>query len=434
MNVMRWPTLLICGTAALASAALHGTEVGEGERASQILAFSSPRQSLSDQQLMDFALGRSLMNSDWQESSGSLAGLGPFFGARSCATCHPFDGKGARPVPGRPEFLGALVVGQEGPTGHQKNYGRQLHCNAVGRLKPEGCLTVTYTEIKVDLSGRESIIVHKPFYRAVRLGYGPLPGNADVNVRTAPAIVGLGLLQDVPLAELRRAIAEFRLDPTVHGHFRFTDIEQGEIGRFGSKAEHATLENQVAYSLLEEMGLTSQAYPKKDCYVSHRCEAATRNVSALQMANFVTYLSFLNPPPISSICAGPCDNRGSDVFKSIGCADCHLPEMRAVVQVGARLPEEKVHPFTDLQLHDMGEGLADKGSGSDRREWRTTPLWGLGSVGLISPEAGYLHDGRATSISEAVWWHDGEARHSRDAFLALEPVDRKALLSYLSKL
>jgi CxxC motif-containing protein (DUF1111 family) len=97
---------------------------------------------------------------------------------------------------------------------------------------------------------------------------------------------------------------------------------------------------------------------------------------------------------------------------------------------------QTIYPYTDLLLHDMGEGLSDgrsDGSASPT-EWRTTPLWGNGLVRTVNPNAGFLHDGRARTLEAAILWHGGEAGKSRDEFVELPAADRTALLLFLKSL
>jgi CxxC motif-containing protein (DUF1111 family) len=129
--------------------------------------------------------------------------------------------------------------------------------------------------------------------------------------------------------------------------------------------------------------------------------------------------------------------RGRALFAEAGCARCHAPTLRT----GDRSPIEglrgvEFHPYTDLLLHDMGDGLADNRRDGDAtgREWRTPPLWGLGLIETVNGHTRLLHDGRARSIEEAVLWHGGEAQRARDAFVAMPAAERAALLAFLRSL
>jgi CxxC motif-containing protein (DUF1111 family) len=97
---------------------------------------------------------------------------------------------------------------------------------------------------------------------------------------------------------------------------------------------------------------------------------------------------------------------------------------------------QTIHPYTDLLIHDMGPGLADNRPDFDASgsEWRTAPLWGIGLTGVVNGHTFFLHDGRARNLLEAVLWHDGEARKSRDRVVDMSSQDRDALIAFLQSL
>ncbi|MCB0317335.1 MAG: thiol oxidoreductase, partial [Bdellovibrionales bacterium] len=128
---------------------------------------------------------------------------------------------------------------------------------------------------------------------------------------------------------------------------------------------------------------------------------------------------------------------GKAIFQQVGCSDCHVISFTTKNDKYAELDGQIIHPFTDLLLHDMGQGLADKRSefSASGSEWRTTPLWGLGFVGTIGKvKQHYLHDGRARTIEEAILWHGGEAKSSQEKFKNLEKTDRINLIQFLKSL
>jgi CxxC motif-containing protein (DUF1111 family) len=128
---------------------------------------------------------------------------------------------------------------------------------------------------------------------------------------------------------------------------------------------------------------------------------------------------------------------GRALFYQTGCTACHRPNY-----VTSRLEGDDpasfqlIWPYTDLLLHDMGEGLADNRpeGRANGREWRTAPLWGIGLTQTVSGHSYFLHDGRARSLLEAVLWHGGEAEPARDAVVTMDPADRAALIAYLGSL
>ena len=128
--------------------------------------------------------------------------------------------------------------------------------------------------------------------------------------------------------------------------------------------------------------------------------------------------------------------RGMQQFAASECAACHVPDMTTGAAEDPWLSEQRIAPYTDLLLHDMGEGLADHRPefAADGREWRTPPLWGIGLTEAVGGRAYYLHDGRARTLLEAILWHGGEAQDSRDKVAAMSPDDRAALLRFLESL
>ena len=129
--------------------------------------------------------------------------------------------------------------------------------------------------------------------------------------------------------------------------------------------------------------------------------------------------------------------QGARHFVESQCSLCHTPRH----ETGDTHPlqplrNQVIFPYTDLLLHDMGEGLADhrpdgEASGT---EWRTPPLWGIGLVETVSGHTMFLHDGRARSIEEAILWHDGEAAEARNRFMKLTAEEREALLRFLDSI
>ena len=133
--------------------------------------------------------------------------------------------------------------------------------------------------------------------------------------------------------------------------------------------------------------------------------------------------------------------RGQKLFAEAQCAACHRPSYVTGESPFPRLGSKAVQgqtiwPYTDLLLHDMGEGLADGRPDflADGRQWRTPPLWGIGLVPDVNGHNRLLHDGRARGALEAVLWHDGEAKASKDKVLRMNAQERAALVKFLESL
>jgi CxxC motif-containing protein (DUF1111 family) len=126
-----------------------------------------------------------------------------------------------------------------------------------------------------------------------------------------------------------------------------------------------------------------------------------------------------------------------EIFYKIGCIGCHKPKFMTGDAPGQpHLSHQLIYPYTDMLLHDMGDGLSDnrpEGEASGN-EWRTAPLWGIGLTGIVNGHALFLHDGRARNITEAILWHGGEAQASRDRFAALPKADRDRLVAFVNSL
>lgn len=155
------------------------------------------------------------------------------------------------------------------------------------------------------------------------------------------------------------------------------------------------------------------------------------------MLDLVTFYSENLAVPARRNADAPEVLRGKALFQDVGCASCHTPShVTGAVPGQAHLSGQRIWPYTNLLLHDMGEGLADnRPEGvANGREWRTAPLWGIGLTPVVNGHSFYLHDGRARSIAEAILWHGGEAQAARDDFANLPKADREALVAFVNSL
>jgi CxxC motif-containing protein (DUF1111 family) len=128
---------------------------------------------------------------------------------------------------------------------------------------------------------------------------------------------------------------------------------------------------------------------------------------------------------------------GKQAFYQAGCTACHVPKF--VTRRDADIPQhafQLIWPYSDLLLHDMGEGLADHRPEGDANgtEWRTPPLWGIGLTRTVTGHAFFLHDGRARTLEEAILWHGGEARAARDRYAQMSKDQRAAVIAFLESL
>lgn len=141
--------------------------------------------------------------------------------------------------------------------------------------------------------------------------------------------------------------------------------------------------------------------------------------------------------PVRRNVTGPAVQQGKALFTKTGCIKCHVADLRTNVNVAfPQVSNQLIHPFTDLLLHDMGDGLADNRPDFEAsgRQWRTAPLWGIGLTKKVNNHTNFLHDGRARNLMEAIMWHDGEALNAKNSVAMLSAAERNALITFLESL
>jgi CxxC motif-containing protein (DUF1111 family) len=269
-------------------------------------------------------------------------------------------------------------------------------------------------------------------------------------------MVGLGLLEAVP-EEAILQIAEEQLRVGVSGkpnHVWDVENETRVLGRFGWKANQPNLRQQTAAAFHGDIGATTFMFPEENCPAlqlaclalpsAAKCGGqggCTGNqfraeVAPSRLTNITLYLQALAVPARRNA-SDPVVKRGESLFAQAQCSICHVPQLRTGPKPALRAAADLViHPYTDLLLHDMGEGLADGRPDfeADGREWRTAPLWGIGLLQVVNGHSELLHDGRARNVTEAILWHDGEARPAREAFRAMSKAERTALVKFVESL
>lgn len=415
-------------------------------------AYAQPISSLAEAERLQFFKGRGLVRQIWvipPSENPEIAGLGPLYNRISCIACHAGNGRGFAPAtpqePMRSMLVRLSVPGSDvhGESKPHPVYGGQLNENGVPGVAGEGRAEVHYSEQIIKLNGGEQVSLRKPSLRFVDLAYGEFPVDMQISPRIAPPIFGLGLLQAVPEASII-ALAEAPKPNSIKGRVnRVWDVEQQKtvLGRFGWKANMPNLRQQIAGAFIGDMGITSSLFTQENCSpVQTACQLSPSagkpelNTEQLQATEF--YHLALSAPRQRNT-----DNlevqRGAKLFKQAQCASCHVLELKT--GEFAPLPalsQQSIHPYTDLLLHDMGAALADHRPDfqATGREWRTPPLWGIGLAQKIEPRAGFLHDGRARNLLEAVLWHDGEGAISAKMVIDMTAKDRQALLRFLESL
>jgi CxxC motif-containing protein (DUF1111 family) len=413
-------------------------------------SFSQPMAGLSTAQREQFLHGAALFRQSWSavgEGDADFAGLGPTYDAVACAACHVRAGRG-RPPLRQGETLSSLVIrlsvaGQDGHGGPRPHpaYGGQLGGRAIAGVVPESRIFVEYTGRTGRYGDSSPYQLRHPVYVFYRLAFGALGDGAMTSPRLAPAVPGARLLEAIPEADiLARADPEDGDGDGISGrpNIVWDPVAGAErLGRFGWKAGEAGLLQQTAGAAFGDMGLTSSLYPEQSCPPPQQaCRTAAVAASAPELSDkrlaaLTVYLRYLAPPPRRGA-QDPAVLHGENLFEIAGCAACHTPSART----GPPLAGHDIAPYSDLLLHDMGAGLADgrpdfKAIG---REWRTPPLWGLGSLIAVNGHEFLLHDGRARGIAEANIWHGGEAERAKETFRKMSAATRADLLAFLRSL
>jgi len=384
--------------------------------------------------------GQRLFAQHWTVAPSGLGrwGRGPTSNGEACIDCHADAGRGAPPADGDEPLrqgvlrlnqrLGALLLPHPA-------YGEQLQYQGVlGKVPGEGEVYIDWREHAFTLADGARVILRSAHIRLSGLAFGPLREDTRMSLRLAPALFGVGLLEDVDEAALRR-IADAQSRAGISGRLNTaTDPNSGatRVGRFGHKATQPDLRAQTVSALHLDLGITSARFPDQNCPpLQWECVAQPTSpapeISEEEIDTLVAYLRSIPPPPrLPSRDVIP----GERMFNAAGCNACHV----AALQSGPS--RTIVNAYADLLLHDLGEGLSDERHDAEAqgREWRTAPLWGIGTHLARSARAGLLHDGRARTVEEAILWHDGEARRARDAYARMPGPSREALSAFVESL
>ncbi|MEL6584914.1 MAG: di-heme oxidoredictase family protein [Pseudomonadota bacterium] len=429
-------------------------------------AFSLPSGNISFADELTFKVGNGMFRKLWVSSPASTLasdGLGPLYNARSCQRCHIKDGRGHPPegpddnaismflrvsIPGGP---GIAEIEDYIATLPEPTYGSQMQDFSLAGHAAEYTLGIEYEEFEVALAGGETATLRRPTYTAEDLGYGDLHPDAMLSPRIAPQMIGLGLLEAIPVEDiLAKADPEDTDGDGISGRPNIVwSVEYGQpmLGRFGLKAGAPTVKQQSAGAFAGDIGISNPLFPaahgectpaQVDCVNAPHGDGDMRVFEVdMEGLDLVTFYSANLGVPARRNVGDPEVLRGKELFNSTGCAACHTP-----AHVTHRLDGQPyqsfqlIWPYTDLLLHDMGEGLADNRpeARATGREWRTPPLWGIGLTEQVSGHTYFLHDGRARSLLEAVLWHGGEAQAARDTVVNMAPTDRAALIRFLESL
>ncbi|MEL6178512.1 MAG: di-heme oxidoredictase family protein [Myxococcota bacterium] len=415
-------------------------------------AFISPASNLDAENKSFFFTGNSYFNQSWviaPASTASRDGLGPLFNARSCSGCHFKDGRG-RPAQGTEESHSGLLLrisigqGEHGAPLADPVYGLQIQDDAVPGVDPEAKLEITYVEEPGTYADGEAYTLRRPLYTLTSTAYGDLATELAASPRVAPVMVGLGLLEAIPETRLMElADPEDSNNDGISGRLNTvwdTEAQALRVGRFGWKAEQPSLRQQTAGAFLGDMGITTEMFPDRNCTAAQSdcmqaTDGGTPEISARLLDRVVLYVQAL-AVPVRRAWSTAEVLQGKALFNEAGCTACHVPSYQTGDHEILALADQKIWPYTDLLLHDMGDDLTDDRPVYDAsgREWRTPPLWGLGLIEEVNRHNLLLHDGRARGVAEAILWHGGEAEQAREAFRTMTRDDRDALVRFVRSL
>ncbi|WP_317930770.1 di-heme oxidoredictase family protein [Halioxenophilus sp. WMMB6] len=419
-------------------------------------AFSLPSPNMPFTERLNFSVGNSFFRNAWviaPSTTTARDGLGPLFNTSACQNCHIKDGRGHLPVDHNDNTVSMLVrvsvpgtpaTAADGIVAHP-TYGGQLQDFAINGYTPEVKIQFDFDHSIVTLADGTEVELRKPQLLLSDFSHGDIGSDALTSVRIAPPMIGLGYLEALTEEQLlAQADPDDADGDGISGRAnRVWDTVNSQLalGRFGWKAEQPTLQQQNAGAFAGDMGLTSALNRSDDCTQPQtECRQAANGgdpeVSDDILAKVTFYTHNLAVPKRRNS-DDPGVIAGGALFQTIGCSDCHTPKW----QVG-EVPEmpwlanQTIYPFTDMLLHDMGDALSDHrpvyAAAGD--EWRTQPLWGLGLTSAVNGEFGFMHDGRARTITEAILWHGGEAESSRTNFVGLSTDQRNQLLAFLNSL
>lgn len=421
-----------------------GTSFDTGEQ-----AFGHAISGLRLEELERFKSGKSDFRMVWVSAGNSTTardGLGPFFNASNCTSCHNNNGRG------RPEVDGGLVfrlsitgTGVHGEPLPDPSYGDQYGNFAIFGKKAEGGASINYSEIAGMFADGTSYSIRKPEYKFTNLGYGEMSADIMVSPRVGRQVYGMGLLENILESEILKHVDESDQDNDgISGKANYVwdyEKKQTVLGRFGWKANQPTVKQQVAAAFNGDLSLTTSFFENENTTTNQNnilgplSNGGNPEVSDSLLEELTFYQLLLAVPGRRNISNSDVIN-GRKIFDNTGCNKCHINNMTTGFNSFAALSNQTIYPYTDMLLHDMGEGLADNRPDylATGKEWRTPPLWGIGLIKTVNKHTYLLHDGRARDATEAILWHGGEASIAKSKFVKLNKTERDQLLAFLESL
>jgi CxxC motif-containing protein (DUF1111 family) len=351
---------------------------------------------------------------EFEEQETPEEGLGPVFNGKSCAECHsvPSTG-GSEPNVGvaRETRIGRIFNGRFDPLDGSVSVDRG------GPLLQQRAINLPGCNLKAEDVPPEATIV---------------------SLRNSPPLFGAGLMEAIPDSTiLENSILGNRSNGGRANSVFNPDTGGTELGRFGWKAQVATLRQFAGDAYLNEMGITNPKFPNENKPQGQEIPPGCDTVAGPEddgsgVTGFTNFMRFLAPAPRRTITLQV--QRGEQVFSNdtkvggIGCASCHVPTMMTGPNSVAALSNKPVNLFSDLLLHDIGTGDGIEQGQAKGNDFRTAPLWGL------SRRDRFMHDGKSNTIQDAILRHSAEAQKALNGFVGLPQADHDALLAFLGSL
>ena len=447
-------------------------------------SYSKPSSNLTALRKGSFFIGNAFFQQPWviaPASTDSRDGLGALFNVAACQSCHIKDGRGHAPMSSEDDADSLLIrLAMPATNDEQRQqlqdsliekvvhpmYGGQLQDRGIQGVPAEARIAVQWTDKPMTFSDGYVETLRAPTFNLTKPGYGTFDDEMMVSPRIALPMIGLGLLEQIPDADIKKQAiqANNKNNDGISGKFNWVmDPQTGKhaLGRFGWKAGQTKLITQNQSAFNEDMGLTSNIRPHESCMPSQTaCIKATTGADEQgngkppvevndEVVKFVEFYTRNLAVPHRRNADDKLVLAGKKRFYDMGCQSCHTPRYQLPKTDDDHLEQhgQVIYPYTDLLLHDMGDDLADRTIAgklpakdaqveflANSYEWRTPALWGIGLAQTVDPQATFLHDGRARTLMEAVLWHGGEAEKQRQKVLKLDKQGRAELNAFLKSL
>jgi len=399
--------------------------------------FGSPLPGLTVTQLTAFTTGQA----QFQVFDTAADGLGPIFNAQACVACHSQPNTSTTPTITPPFGSNAAIVSGITPGG-----ASAIMEIRAGKLNADGSFN--------PLANEDGTLFHLASLNPGSQETVPPDATVVAHRKTTP-IFGAGLIEAIPDATIQANVHTTPVDGVTGRAAVLSDavtnaVGTNHVGRFGWKAQEATLLAFAGDAYLNEMGITNRLFttdlaPDGNQAALLAAEPAGITPTTLQdlptnpalpegpnnkddIARFTDFMQLLGPPPTVPLTAQA--QEGKELFTQINCVACHKPTMTTgPSSVSPALAFKPVNLYSDLLLHKMGslsDGIAQ--AVAQPTEMRTAPLWGLGA------RAPYLHDGRASTIVQAILFHDGEALTIRNRFAGLSAGQQQEIIAFLNSI